>query len=207
MDAYQSLKQGKGQVYKLSFAHWKQLDSCYPTQVQIIISISKAHHLRTKQSYPPTMWASTLSLGTVLSFAAVTAADSMYVQQECFTAACSHVGEFITDYGRWFIYNMRDGCHGGQGVPGLEVICIDYTQARAHFKFSHQGNKRCMRGDWTKDDACGINACGTWWFHETPCTWREALEIDEGGNANRTEEVESVSALPEPTPEAVRFKA
>lgn len=147
------------------------------------------------------MWASSLPIGAVLSLAAFAAADSMYVQEMCFTAACSYVGEFITDHGRWFTYGMRDGCHGGQGVPGLETICIDYRQARAHFKFSHQSNKRCMRGDWTRDD-CGINACGTWWFHETPCTWREALENGEDGNGNRTEEVNTISALPEPSPES-----
>ncbi|KAH8168707.1 major facilitator superfamily protein [Sarocladium implicatum] len=146
-------------------------------------------------------WFSTISAVLLLISALLVSIVEM-----CFTAACSYVGEFITDHGRWFTYGMRDGCHGGQGVPGLETICIDYRQARAHFKFSHQSNKRCMRGDWTRDD-CGVNACGTWWFHETPCTWREALEIDEDGISNQTEEFESVSALPEPTPEAVRFKA
>ncbi|KAH6693867.1 hypothetical protein F5X68DRAFT_187635 [Plectosphaerella plurivora] len=118
-----------------------------------------------------------LSLAT-LGLATSAMADYMVVYQYCYFT-CTYMGDFVTDFGRYY-FDMSDGCRGSTAVPGMTELCIDYRNDRAHFKFSHQGNKRCMRITGDNSEDCGIASCRNIYFSEVSCNWRlPADEVEE----------------------------
>jgi hypothetical protein len=127
------------------------------------------------------------ALGTV-------SADRMTVSSQCFHR-CSWRTLWINDNGK--TYEMArlggPGCVGTTAVPGMTELCIDKAKGRAHFKFSHQSNKRCMvRTGGEYDSDCGLVSCENEFYVETACTWREPMDPNEP--------MESVSATKVETP-------
>lgn len=117
-----------------------------------------------------------ISTSSILGLAATTLADRLIVSQYCYLG-CTYPATFITDYGRYDV-SAAEGCRGTP-VPGMTEFCIDWRNARGHFRYSHQGNKRCLKEVRSDMESCGIASCSTIYFDEVPCTWREA-GVDEG---------------------------
>jgi len=81
---------------------------------------------------------------------------------------------FHTTYGTYELASIYDGCHG-TSVPGMTELCIDWNNNRAHFKFSHQTSKRCLRknaaGTRFDDNSCPYAECWRDVWDEVTCTW------------------------------------
>jgi hypothetical protein len=80
---------------------------------------------------------------------------------------------FHTDFGSYKV-TPHSGCHS-TGVPGMTEFCIDWDNSRAHFKFSHQNFKRCLRknpaGERFTNDSCPGGECWRDTWPEVQCTW------------------------------------
>ncbi|PKS05495.1 hypothetical protein jhhlp_008873 [Lomentospora prolificans] len=107
-----------------------------------------------------------------LGLATTAAADRMIVSSYCFTLACNHNGEFITDHGRYRV-DASDGCRDPD-VPAMKRLCIDQKRARGHFQFNGQG-RRCMKETKSDFKTCSDDfqfaSCSTSYWDEVPCTW------------------------------------
>jgi hypothetical protein len=145
------------------------------------------------------MRAPLIYLSAALSLIGFSNADRLEIYEYCYLS-CTYSATFYTDYDHYNLGNLGSGCQGSGPVPGMKEICVDLLKKRAHFKFSHQSSKRCMKLVAYDYQDCSPATCGAYKFDEVDCTWREIPELD-------GEVVDSVSALPEPTAEAVRFKA
>lgn len=142
---------------------------------------------------------SALSLAA-LGLAGTAAADRLLISHFCWLT-CRNQGTFITDFGRYSV-NGNDGCHG-TSVPGMTEFCLDHRRDRGHFRFSHQGHKRCLRRSHNNDSDCGEAACWTSVWNEVACTWREAG----GGEEEGEEEIASVSLTIDGPPAAMETGA
>jgi hypothetical protein len=88
------------------------------------------------------------------------------------TAPYAH---FHTDFGSYYIPKLSDdGCRS-TSVPGMTEFCMDWAKSRAHFRFSHQNYRRCLRkkpaGDYFADDSCPVMECWHDYWDEVPCDW------------------------------------
>ncbi len=86
------------------------------------------------------------TLAALASFATITAADSFELTTWCGNGYCDSYGWWTTCCGRYWVDNANDGCHYGSsyiGVPGMNTICMDWNNRRAHFYFDGQA-KRCI---------------------------------------------------------------
>jgi hypothetical protein len=81
---------------------------------------------------------------------------------------------FVTANGRYDV-NANNGCRG-TSVPGMSEFCVDTKNNRAHFKFSFQTVKHCLRKVSNTTPECNGSGPGqvcsyseNW--QPTPCTW------------------------------------
>ncbi|OBS22853.1 hypothetical protein FPOA_09176 [Fusarium poae] len=100
-------------------------------------------------------------------------ADRLEVRTNCLFGGCdSKEGTFFTDFASYSV-DASAGCRG-TGVPGMTEFCMDWPNKRAHFKFSHQSNKRCLRMDTDEKISCsGGWDCFRSTWKEVGCNWRE----------------------------------
>jgi hypothetical protein len=70
---------------------------------------------------------------------------------DCIGGGCETV--FHTDFGAYNV-DASDGCQS-TSVPGMVEFCIDWANARGHFRFSHQPFKRCLRLVYDRGIPCG----------------------------------------------------
>ncbi|KAK4031803.1 hypothetical protein C8A01DRAFT_21038 [Parachaetomium inaequale] len=110
---------------------------------------------------------------TALALTTSASADSMMVDIYCFTLACTYSVYFTTDFGT-YSFSGSDGCRSTP-VPGMTEFCIDEANDRAHFRFSHQSDKRCMRvydSEWqTCSDDFQFATCAKEYYQEVQCDW------------------------------------
>jgi hypothetical protein len=118
------------------------------------------------------------TVGLLLAaLAGKSAADNLAAYTVCYDLfGCpQNDGAFITDFGAYRV-DAGDGCHATD-VPGMVEFCVDWGQARAHFRFSHQSDKRCLRVTAVLDldnDWCPTNSfCKYILFEEVGCNWRQ----------------------------------
>ncbi|RGP64498.1 hypothetical protein FLONG3_9557 [Fusarium longipes] len=109
----------------------------------------------------------------LMAMATTTIADRLEVRTNCLFGGCdSSEGRFITDYAAYDV-NANAGCRG-TSVPGMTEFCMDWPNRRAHFRFSHQANKRCLIIDTDVKISCsGGWDCYRSTWKEVGCTWRE----------------------------------
>ncbi|KAL6412987.1 hypothetical protein AUP68_02481 [Ilyonectria robusta] len=125
-------------------------------------------------------------LATLAALASGAVADRMEVFTECAAFGQCNSGNafFYTDFGTYKV-NANTGCRG-TGVPGMVEFCVDWDRRRAHFRFDHQSNKRCLVQRSETAYGCNAQACWKTTWEEVGCSWRQAQ-----GDA---EEVASTSA-------------
>ena len=110
----------------------------------------------------------------IAAMAATIAADRLEVHTRCAPGSCdSRSGIFYTDFGSYSV-DANEGCRG-TSVPGMTEFCMDWGRRRGHFRFSHQGNKRCLTQDSETKYGCDDANVGCWktTWRELPCNWRE----------------------------------
>ena len=80
-------------------------------------------------------------------------------------------GLWTTGYGTYPV-NPEEGCRDPADVPGLNSVCFDWGNKRAHFYFDNQ-NKRCLsQWHWADIGPCvDNNYCSIQRWVEVPCTW------------------------------------
>lgn len=105
--------------------------------------------------------------------AASAAADSMVVYVFCTIGSCNYMdGRWTTAFGTYYV-DSRDGCKDPPDVPGLNNLCIDWSNMRGHFYFDNQA-KRCLHMDtfeWDASCYTDQTSCYTSRWSEVPCTW------------------------------------
>jgi hypothetical protein len=109
------------------------------------------------------------TLAVLVSLAALAAADYMDVTTTCPTPfACASTGLWHTDFSSYYGIDANEGCRDPPGVPGLNSLCMDWENQRAHFFFDGQG-KRCLKKG--PDYDCMNGNCRSRWS-EVACSWR-----------------------------------
>jgi hypothetical protein len=107
-----------------------------------------------------------------LVLATGSAADRMLTTTSCpMIGACDSRGEFITDYGKYYIDANKD-CRAPP-VPSMTRLCMDWKNGRAHFVFKGQ-KKRCLKkgADFDKGPCMDSSRkCSRQWWEEVRCTW------------------------------------
>ncbi|KAK3900605.1 hypothetical protein C8A05DRAFT_45582 [Staphylotrichum tortipilum] len=115
----------------------------------------------------------------VAALAATCAADAMMTFSECNVvsgASCFRdVAIWYTAYGG-FPVDPHDGCRGQSN--GMVDFCMDWTNYRGHFRFSHESFKRCFERKGGRLAPCyrGLPEeylCYLDYFEEVGCTWRQ----------------------------------
>ncbi len=109
------------------------------------------------------------TLAALASFATIAAADSFEVGTVCGYGSCDSWGWWNTCCGRYWVDDANDGCHYGTyiGVPGMNTLCMDWNNRRAHFYFDGQG-KRCIAQNSESTDQHGV--VRAIWL-EVLCNW------------------------------------
>jgi hypothetical protein len=111
----------------------------------------------------------------IAALALTAAADRLEVFTTCaaFGQCESSGGTFYTDFGAYKV-NANEGCRG-TSVPAMTEFCMDWGNRRGHFRFSGQGNKRCLVQDSESTAACGSSGtdCYRTTWKEVACYWRE----------------------------------
>lgn len=109
----------------------------------------------------------------LMAMASTVVADRLEVFTSCIFGGCdSRDGTFITDFASYGV-DASAGCRG-TSVPGMTEFCMDWPNKRAHFRFSHQSNKRCLRMDTDVKVGCsGGYDCFRSTWKEVGCNWRE----------------------------------
>jgi hypothetical protein len=138
------------------------------------------------------------TLALLCALASTCAADSMAVYSRCtfdqVWSCSSDKAIFYTDFGAYNI-DANGGCRG-TGVPSMVDFCVDWSQSRAHFRYSHQSFKRCLVQTGTLvPNFCTDGArCSLIVFEEGGCTWRQAPNL----NDTEPEVTESATTVPIP---------
>ncbi|KAH7263764.1 hypothetical protein BKA59DRAFT_506780 [Fusarium tricinctum] len=111
----------------------------------------------------------------IAALASTAAADRMEVFTDCaaFGQCDSSGGTFYTDFGTYKV-NANEGCRR-TSVPAMTEFCMDWGNRRGHFRYSGQGNKRCLVQDSENTAACGSSGtdCYKTTWKEVACFWRE----------------------------------
>lgn len=123
------------------------------------------------QRYAKMQLSTLLLAGLVL--ATGSAADKMMTTTSCpMIGACNSQGEFITDFGRYYI-NANKDCRKPD-IPAMTRLCMDWKKGRAHFQYKNQ-KKRCLKRTGPDFDVgpCRDSSkkCSRQWWYEVPCTW------------------------------------
>ena len=113
-----------------------------------------------------------------LALATTIVADEMTVLTYCHwtgTFCSSAWGLWRSAYGSYWI-DANEGCRDPD-PPGMNTICMDWGNSRAHFYFDGQG-KRCLTkwsdlgiGSCDSGDYNGSGSCSIQKWKEVACTW------------------------------------
>ncbi len=77
---------------------------------------------------------------------------------------------FTTAHGTYSV-NANDGCRSTP-VPDMIEFCVDWKNARAHFKFKGWNTKSCLKETSNDIGDCGTaTTCGNSYFTPVACTW------------------------------------
>jgi hypothetical protein len=112
------------------------------------------------------------TLAALASFATIASADSFEINVYSTTPDYPKWGYWTTCCGSYYIL-ARDGCQYNNpdgttvGVPGMNTLCMDWTNLRGHFYFDGQG-KRCIAQNSETHSPSGMIT--VIWF-EVLCTW------------------------------------
>ena len=97
------------------------------------------------------------------------AAEDVDIVTYCdpFSGCTSQTAMWHSIWGHFRI-NANEGCRDARpDVPGLNSICFDWGNQRAHFYYDNQG-KRCLR-QWSSNSLFGSTSMQRW--KEAACTW------------------------------------
>jgi len=116
-------------------------------------------------------------LAVLASLAASATADSMRVDTWCTLTQCnSGTARWDSAYGSYWL-DANEGCRDPPNVPGMNSICMDWGNKRAHFFFDNQP-KRCLRMtedyEWNAFADCnrGLGpSCRRSIWSEVACNW------------------------------------
>ncbi|KAK4155838.1 hypothetical protein C8A00DRAFT_31281 [Chaetomidium leptoderma] len=85
-------------------------------------------------------------------------------------AATASADKFKTANGVYDV-DASNGCRG-TSVPGMIEFCVDWPNARAHFKFAGWTGKSCLKETSHSWETCGdYSDCANSYFTPVKCTW------------------------------------